>query len=101
MLAVVARQCAQAGGGCSIYMFTDGEWADKLIKVSDGVTEAEERNYRKAYAGRLSGLADSRVHFVGVGHGTPIGEGHLAEAESVAAELIRDAGGEMTWSTRL
>lgn len=101
MLAVVARQCERAGGDCSIYMFTDGEWADKLITVSDGVTRAERRNYRKTYGRRLSGLAGSQVNFIGVGHGTAMGEVHLDEAEDVAAELIRDAGGEMTWSTRL
>jgi len=102
MLAVLARQCGQAGGECTIYLFTDGEWADKLVKVSDGVTEVEKGRYIETYARRLGTLAGSQVNFIGVGHGTKMGEVHLAEAKALAAALIQAAGGEMgSWSTRL
>lgn len=102
MLGVAARQCNQAGGDCDIYIFTDGEWADGLIKVSDGVSRAEEERYVEAYAPRLGDLAGSQVNFVGVGFGTEMGEIRLGEAEDVAAALVQAAGGRMgIWATRL
>lgn len=100
MLAVTARQCD--GGGCQIYFFTDGEWADDLLRVKDGVSDEERERYVDAYADRLEGLEGSTVHFIGVGLGTVIGEVALDEAKSVAKELVEEAGGEMGyWKTRL
>lgn len=102
MLAVAADQCEQAGGDCVIYFFTDGEWADGLIKVSDGVTETEKKRYVETYEAQIGDLTGSQVNFIGVGHGTKMGAIHLGEAEAVAAALVRAAGGEMgSWSIRL
>lgn len=102
MLAVVARQCEQVGGNCSIYLFTDGEWAGKHLKVSDGVSETERRDYLKTYVPQLTDLSGSQVNFVGVGYGTSMGEVRLGEAREIAAELVQGAGGEMgIWTTRL
>lgn len=102
MLAVLARQCSQAGGDCSVYLFTDGEWADKDLKVSDGIDETERNEYLGAYLSKLTGLAGSTVNFVGVGYGTTIGEVHLAEARELAALLVKEGGGKMgAWTTRL
>lgn len=100
MLAVTARQCA--GDGCQIYFFTDGEWADHLLRIKGGISEDERSQYVEAYVPRLSGLEGSTVHFVGVGLGTKIGELRLDEARSVSAELVEKAGGEMGyWKARL
>jgi hypothetical protein len=102
MLAVLARQCAQVGGECSIYLFTDGEWADKGLKVGDGIDSTERSQYLDAYISKLTGLAGSTVNFVGVGYGTTIGEVHLAEARQLAGLLVKEAGGTMgAWTTRL
>ena len=60
MLAVAARQCAAVGGRCLLYVFTDGGWADRLLRVRDGVTATEQRRYVAAYAPRLRGLAGRR-----------------------------------------
>ena len=100
MLAVTARQCD--GEGCQIYFFTDGEWADDLLRVKDGVSDEERERYVDTYVPRLSDLAGSTVHFIGVGLGTEMGEVRLDEAKSVAKELVEDAGGQMGyWKTRL
>lgn len=100
MLAVMARQCD--GAGCQIYFFTDGEWADRLLRVKDGISETERERYLEAYGDKLDGLAGSTVNFIGVGLGTNIGEVELAEAKSVAEELVEEGGGEMgLWRTRL
>lgn len=102
MLAVTARQCKQAGGGCAIYLFTDGEWADGLLRVRDGISKEERERYLKVYAHRLSGLSGSTVNFVGVGLGTHMGEVRLDEAHSIVTELVEEAGGTMGfWTTRL
>jgi hypothetical protein len=102
MLAVTARQCEQAGGECQIYMFTDGEWADGLMRIKDGVSRHERRRYLQVYVPRLRGFAGSTVNFVGVGLGTEVGEVRLDEARSVASELVEQAGGRMGhWTTRL
>lgn len=100
MLAVTARQCD--GEGCQIYFFTDGEWADDLLRVKNGVSDEEREQYVDVYADRLEGLEGSTVHFIGVGLGTAIGEVALDEAKSVAKELVEEAGAEMGyWKTRL
>lgn len=102
MLAVAARQCGQAGGDCIVYLFTDGEWADGELKVSDGVTREERKGFLDTYVPKLTGFAGSEVNFIGVGLGTKIGEVHLNEAREVAAELVQGAGAEMgSWATRL
>jgi hypothetical protein len=102
MLAVTARQCEQAGGSCAIYLFTDGEWADGLLRIRDEVSEQERKRYLETYVPRLSGLEGSTVNFVGVGLGTVVGELRLAEAKEIAEELIEEAGGKMGfWTTRL
>lgn len=102
MLAVAARQCAHVGPDCTIYLFTDGEWADNLLRVRDGVSDSEEEAYLDAYVSRLEGLAGTEVNFVGVGYGTSLGEVHLGEARDVAAALVEGAGGEMgDWTVRL
>jgi hypothetical protein len=102
MLAVTARQCEQAGGSCAIFLFTDGEWADGLLRVRDGVSEQERREYLAKYKHKLDGLQGSTVNFVGVGLGTKIGELRLAEARSIAGDLIEEASGELGfWTARL
>jgi hypothetical protein len=102
MLAVTARQCEQAGGDCAIYIFTDGEWADKLLRVSDGISKEEREDYLDVYVDRLSGLSGSTVNFVGVGLGTRMGEVHLDEAHQIVSELVEKSGGTMGfWTTRL
>lgn len=102
MLAVAARQCAHIGLDCTIYLFTDGEWADNLLRVRDGVSAAEEARYLDEYVPRLEGLAGTEVNFVGVGYGTSLGEVHLGEARDVAAALVEGAGGEVgDWTVRL
>lgn len=102
MLAVTARQCEQAGGECAIYLFTDGEWADGLLRIRDGVSERERRRYLEAYEEKLGGLRGSTVNFVGVGLGTVVGEVRLDEARAIAADLIEAAGGEPGfWTARL
>jgi hypothetical protein len=102
MLAVAARQCGQVGDNCAIYMFTDGEWADKDLKVSDGVSKAERARYLGVYVPRMTSLAGSTVNFVGVGYGTSMGEVHLDEAREIASELVREAESEIgVWTTRL
>lgn len=102
MLGVAARQCAHIGLDCTIYLFTDGEWADKLLRVRDGVSADEEEAYVDAYVPRLEGLAGTEVNFIGVGYGTNVGEVHLGEARDVAAALVEGAGGEMgDWTVRL
>lgn len=101
MLAVLGRQCRRAGGECSVYLFTDGEWADGMLKVRDGVSAPERQEYLATYSDRIDGLAGAEVNFIGVGYGTSIGELRLKEAELIAAELVRAAGAEMgAWSTR-
>ena len=101
MLAVTARQCD--GDGCQIYFFTDGEWADHLLRVKGGISDSERKRYLKTYdVDRLGGLEGSTVNFIGVGLGTEIGEVALDEARSVAMELVEEAGGKMgLWKTRL
>ncbi len=102
MLAVTARQCEQAGGHCAIYLFTDGEWADGLLHVRDGVSKQDRERYLETYVPRLGGLEGSTVNFVGVGLGTSIGEVSLDEAKTVAQDLVEGAGGKMGfWTTRL
>lgn len=102
MLAVAARQCQYLGGGCTIYMFTDGEWADGLLRVGDGVSEGEQAAYLDAYRSRVGDLDGTEVNFVGVGFGTHIGEVRLAEARAVAEALVFAASGEMgTWTVSL
>jgi hypothetical protein len=102
MLAVAARQCAAVGGGCSVFVFTDGGWADRLLRVRDGVTAAEQRRYVAAYAPRLRGLAGASVYFVGVGFGTSLGEARLHDAQRVATALVQKAGGQVkSWNVRL
>jgi len=99
MLAVTARQCD--GDGCQVYFFTDGEWADHLLRVKGGISRSERKRYR-IYADKLGGLDGSTVNFIGVGLGTEIGEVALDEAKSVAGELIEGASGEIGyWKTRL
>ena len=102
MLAVTGRQCEQAGGDCAIYLFTDGEWADELLRVRDGISEGERKGYLDVYVDRLSGLSGSTVNFVGVGLGTQIGEVRLDEAHTIVTELVEKAGGTVGfWTTRL
>ncbi|HEX6455333.1 MAG TPA: hypothetical protein VF009_02295 [Solirubrobacterales bacterium] len=103
MLAVTARQCAQARGSCEIYVFTDGEWADSLLRIRGGISDTERRNYLREYdRKKLAGLGGSTVNFIGVGLGTEIGELRLDEARELAKELVEQAGGTMgSWSTRL
>lgn len=102
MLAVAARQCAAVGGGCEVFLFTDGEWADRLLRVRYGVTRAEQQRYIATYAPRVRGLAGATVRFVGVGYGTSLGEVRLAAAEHVATVLVRAGGGKVgAWSTHL
>jgi len=102
VLAVMARQCNQAGGNCTLYLFTDGEWMDRTLAVRDGVSEEERRSYLETYLPQLRDLAGSEVNFIGVGYGTSMGEVHLGEAREIAAELIEAAGGKMgAWTTRL
>lgn len=102
MLAVAARQCEHERGGCQIYMFTDGEWADELLRIKDGITDREIARYLRSYVPRLGGLSGSTVNFVGVGLGTQVGELRLDEARSIASELIEEAGGKVGfWTTRL
>jgi hypothetical protein len=99
MLAVMARQCGQAGGSCELYLFTDGEWNDSQIRLRDGLSDGELRNYLTTYQMDLAG---SQVNFVGVGLGTSIGEVRLGEAREIASQLVERAGGEMgAWTTRL
>lgn len=101
VLAVMARQCGQEGGNCTMYLFTDGEWSDDSLRVRDGVSDSEQQSYLKAYLPQLRDLAGSQVNFVGVGYGTSMGEMHLAEARQLASELVEGAGGEMgAWTTR-
>jgi hypothetical protein len=102
MLAVTARQCAHVGPECLVYIFTDGEWADRLLRVRDGVSHSEEAAYVDAYASRLEGLAEAKVNFIGVGYGTNLGEVRLSQARDVAAALVETADGEMgDWTVRL
>lgn len=100
MLAVTAQQCD--GEGCQIYYFTDGEWADHLLRVKEGVSDREREAYIETYGQRLGGLDGSTVHFIGVGLKTNIGAVALDEAKEVAAELLEEAGAEMgRWKARL
>jgi hypothetical protein len=102
MLAVAARQCAAAGGHCHLVMFTDGGWADHLLRVKDGVTTAERRRYLTTYAPRLHGLVGASVVFAGVGAGTHLGEPRLGKAKRIATELVERAGGHVvSWNVRL
>lgn len=100
MLAVTAQQCD--GDRCQAYYFTDGEWADHLLQVKEGISEQERERYLDAYGQRLDGLKGSTVNFIGVGLGTSIGAVALDEAKEVAAELLEEAGAEMgRWRARL
>jgi hypothetical protein len=100
MLAVTANQCN--GDGCQIYFFTDGEWADRLLRVKGGISGSERKRYIETYLDSLDGLKDSTVNFIGVGIGTEIGAVALGEARLVAMELVEDAGGKMgLWKARL
>jgi hypothetical protein len=100
MLAVTARQCD--GDDCQIYLFTDGEWADHILRVKEGISDTEKKDYIKTYGDKLGGLEGSTVNFIGVGLGTKIGEVALEEAKLVAMELVEGGGGEMgRWKTRL
>jgi hypothetical protein len=103
MLAVAARQCEHAGGGCSIYLFTDGEWADGILHLPrEAVSEEMVDRYLETYESQIGDLSGTVVNFVGVGYGTEIGEIRLNEARSIAAALIAAAGGEMgDWTVRL
>lgn len=101
-LAVMARQCRQAGGNCALYLFTDGEWNDALVRLRDGIGPKEERRYLRAHLPQLQDLRGSQVNFVGVGLGTSIGEPRLYEARELAEHLVERAGGTMyTWTARL
>jgi hypothetical protein len=101
MLAVTARQCD--GEGCQIYFFTDGEWADDLLHIKDGVSDGERRLYLSTYdSEKLNELDGSTVNFYGVGLKTEIGELRLNEAKSIAEELVEEGGGKMgDWRARL
>lgn len=102
MLAVAARQCEQLGAPCDIYLFTDGEWADGLLRVKDGVSRRERATYLRTYLPQIADLAGTEVNFVGVGFGTAIGEVRLGEARDIAAALVQAATGEMgTWTVSL
>jgi len=102
MLAVTGRQCAQVGGDCEIYLFTDGEWADGLLRVKTGISEEERERYLDTYDSELEGLSGTTVNFIGVGLKTEMGELRLAEAKSIAEDLVRQAGGTMgNWTARL
>lgn len=102
VLGVMALQCGQAGGSCTLYLFTDAEWSDGQIQLRDGLSEAERRNYLKTHLPQLRDLDGSQVNFVGVGLGTSIGGVRLGEAREIASQLVEGAGGEMgAWTARL
>jgi hypothetical protein len=103
MLEVAARQCEQAGGGCPIYVFTDGEWADSILHIPrEPVSDAQEDEYVSTYADELGDLSGTVVNFVGVGFGTDIRLVRLNEARDVADRLIKAAGGKRgTWTVSL
>jgi hypothetical protein len=102
MLSVAAGQCEAANRKCKVYIFTDGEWADGLLRVRGGVDTKERERYLHEYVPRLGGLAGASVWFVGVGYGTQMGALRLGEAEEVARLLVEEAGGRFEgWSVRL
>lgn len=102
MLAAMARQCPHEGGECDFYMFTDGEWADEILRVKDGVDERERRRYLDTYSDELEGFAGNTVNFIGVGLGTEIPKtSWLGETKEITEELIEAAGGEVgDWAPR-
>lgn len=103
MLAVAAGKCEQAGGGCPIYMFTDGEWADSILHIPrEPVSDAQEDEYVRTYAGEIGDLSGAVVHFIGVGYGTKVGLVRINEGREVAERLIRAANGKMgDWDVSL
>jgi hypothetical protein len=102
VLSVMARQCEQAGGNCTLYFFTDADWNDDQLRVGDGIGIGERREYLRTYRPQLEGLAGSRVNFVGVGLGTSMGGKRLNEAHKLAQTLVEDAGGKLgAWTARL
>jgi hypothetical protein len=102
MLAVEARQCQQAGGDCAIYLFTDGEWADGILHLPrEGISKEQTAAYLDAHESQLGDLRGSVVNFIGVGHGTKIGEARLNEAREIAEALVTAAHAEMgDWAVR-
>lgn len=103
MLAVAAGKCEQAGGGCPIYLFTDGEWADSILHLPrEPVSDAQEDEYIRTYAGEVGDLSGSVVHFIGVGFGTKVGLVRINEGQKVAERLIRAANGTVgDWDVSL
>ncbi len=102
VLAVMARQCEQASGECTVYLFTNCEWADAALSLQDGISRSERSSYLKVYLPQLEGLNGSLVNFVGVGYGSSMGAVRLGEAHEIARELVEGAGGKMgVWTTRL
>ena len=102
LLAVEAGQCKAVGGQCSIYLFTDGEWADSMLKVKGGVTSSEKNAYIAYYGSQMEGLADAQVHFIGVGLGTDLTTKEDEEADDVATALVEAGGGEVAdWAASL
>lgn len=102
VLEVMARQCEEAGGHCTLYFFTDAEWSDGLLRVRDGIGPGERHEYLSTFEPELQGLDGCEVNFIGVGFGTSMGSVRLAEARELAAKLIEGAGGELgSWATRL
>jgi hypothetical protein len=102
ILGVIARQCAVDPGPCEAYVLTDGVWWDKLLRISDGVTESEEERYVKTFGPLLGGLNGAKVYFAGVGLGTEVGEQRLSEARRVAEALVEAGGGKVVnWDVNL
>jgi hypothetical protein len=97
ILGVIARKCESDPGPCDAYVLTDASWWDNRLKVYDGVTPQEEREYLKTFGPLVQGLKGAKVYFLGVGQGTDLGEQRLHEAREVAEALVEAGGGEVVF----
>lgn len=93
MLSVMAGQCESTGRPCKAYLFTDGEWADSRLKVSDGVTPEEQGDYVAAFESDLSGFKGAQVYFIGVDYGAEMDLKARTGAKEVAKAMVEGAGG--------
>jgi hypothetical protein len=102
ILAVEASQCENVGGHCSIYLLTDGEWADGALIANGGIAADEQRRFVEKYSSQVEGLSGSKVYFGGVGLGTGMTTDEIAEAGKAAEALVRAGGGEVAaWGSSL
>jgi len=102
ILAVEAAQCENVGGHCSIYLLTDGEWADGALIAKGGITDDEQRRFVEKYSSQVEGLSESKVYFGGVGLGTEMTTDEIAEAGEAAEALVVAGGGEVAaWGSSL